>query len=248
MITHASTYGSTHSPSLSNAILHHKSKELNADCAPGKCWKLKVIQEEVDNDLELNTFMMNKACKKELIDNLIKHRILKSQGSRSNNRALAVDAHQNIKAITVETRKPFLCTGVHSFAFFSCSHVEDTTTASDNTVMKFFPEVLKVDYTDVLPKFEMYSCLKNRIKERKEHDQKLANAWGKGVVIGKKRKERSGKGKPRIKDKGQQSKKTKTSQLPLVPMYKSAEFINDEGDNLQDDNDDSNESGSGKDD
>ncbi|KAG6876904.1 hypothetical protein C0992_011402 [Termitomyces sp. T32_za158] len=56
----------------------------------------------------------------------------------------------------------------------------------------------------------LHSALKNgqckwmflAVEERKEHDQKLANAWGEGVVIGKKRKERSDKGKPRIKDKG----------------------------------------------
>lgn len=60
----------------------------------------------------------------------------------------------------------FLCTGVRSFAFFSRSHAEDSTTTftatSDSTVMKFFPEVLKLDYADVLAKFEMYACLESR--------------------------------------------------------------------------------------
>lgn len=60
----------------------------------------------------------------------------------------------------------FLRTGVRSFAFFSRSHAEDTTTAftatSDDTVMRFFPEILKLDYVDVLGKFEMYACLENR--------------------------------------------------------------------------------------
>ncbi|KAG6894500.1 hypothetical protein C0992_005868 [Termitomyces sp. T32_za158] len=62
------------------------------------------------------------------------------------------------------------------------------------------------------------------------HDRKLAYARSEGVVVGKKRKEQSDKGKPR-KGKGGQSKKKKTSHLPLGPTFKSAEFIDgDESD------------------
>ncbi|KAG6877552.1 hypothetical protein C0992_009704 [Termitomyces sp. T32_za158] len=166
MITHASTYTPTRGPSLSNAILHRKSKELNEDRIVGNRLKLKDIQEAVDKDTDLDALSMSKQRQKELIDELIDHRMLKSQGSRSNNRAAALDAHQNIKAITLEMRNLFLRTGVRSFAFFSRSHAEDTTTTftatSDDTVLKFFPEVLKLDYTDVLAKFEMHACLENR--------------------------------------------------------------------------------------
>ncbi|KAG6875059.1 hypothetical protein C0993_010410 [Termitomyces sp. T159_Od127] len=193
--------------------------------------------------------------------------------------------------------------------------------------MKFFPEVLKLDYADVLAKFEMYSCLESRsavkpetlpsmraectglildglrnilvnktikmnymnydaaivekhhvhivgwpsritfgspsnistiddirllrstlkdgsckwafltAEERKEHDQKLASARKEGEVVGKKRKERSDKGKPRMKGKGRQVKKRKTSQLPPGHTYKSAEFIDDEDDEQQPEDD-----------
>lgn len=33
---------------------------------------------------------------------------------------------------------------------------------SNDTVMKFFPEVLKLDYIDMLAKFKMYACLENQ--------------------------------------------------------------------------------------
>ncbi|KAG6892981.1 hypothetical protein C0992_011682, partial [Termitomyces sp. T32_za158] len=124
------------------------------------------IQEKVSIDPELDVSTMSKQRKKELIEELVQHRELKSQGSRSSNHASALDAHKNIKAITTEMRNLFLRTGVRSFAFFSRSHAEDTATtftaSSDDTVLKFFPEILKLDYTEVLAKFEMYACLENR--------------------------------------------------------------------------------------
>ncbi|KAG6888240.1 hypothetical protein C0995_009553 [Termitomyces sp. Mi166 len=43
MITHTSTYASTHCPSLENAIVHFKSMEVNEDYPPGDCLKLKEI-------------------------------------------------------------------------------------------------------------------------------------------------------------------------------------------------------------
>ncbi|KAG6875813.1 hypothetical protein C0993_007321 [Termitomyces sp. T159_Od127] len=140
MVTHASTYAPTRGPSLSNAILHHKLKELNEDRIAGNHLKLKDIQEEVDKDTDLDASSMSKQRQKELIDELIDYCMLKSQGSRSNNHAAALDAHQNIKAITLEMRNLFLCTGVCSFAFFSRSHAEDTTTmftATSNDTVRF---------------------------------------------------------------------------------------------------------------
>ncbi|KAG6881073.1 hypothetical protein C0993_002956 [Termitomyces sp. T159_Od127] len=102
MVTRMSTYAPTRGPSLLNAILHHKSKELNEDRIAGNHLKLKDIQEEVDKDTNLDVSSMSKQRQKELIDELIDHHMLKSQGSCSNNRAAALDAHQNIKAITLE--------------------------------------------------------------------------------------------------------------------------------------------------
>ncbi|KAG6875240.1 hypothetical protein C0993_010169 [Termitomyces sp. T159_Od127] len=98
MVTHVSTYAPTCGPSLSNTILHHKSKELNEDRIAGNHLKLKDIQEEVDKDTDLDASSMSKQRQKELIDKLIDYRMLKSQGSCSNNHAAALDAHQNIKA------------------------------------------------------------------------------------------------------------------------------------------------------
>lgn len=84
-------------------------------------------------------------------------------------------------------------------------------------------------------------------QERKEHDHKLADARNKGVVIGKKRKERSDKGRPRMKGKGEQSKKRKMSQLPPGPMYKSADFIDDQDELQPNDDNEFRSSGSGED-
>lgn len=134
---------------------------------------------------------MSEARKKELIDQLVEHRTLKSQGSRAGCRASAIDAHKNIASITKEVsffphhkwrklihgtqmKNLYLRTGVRSFAFFSRSHVEDTTTSftatSDDTVMKFFPEILKLDFAEVMAKFEMYACLENRCKSLETFD------------------------------------------------------------------------------
>ncbi|KAG6876454.1 hypothetical protein C0992_012915 [Termitomyces sp. T32_za158] len=151
MITHSLTSTLTCLPSLTNAIFHHKAKELN---------------EEIENDPEMDPSKMSKLRKKELINELAEHRALKLQGSHSSNHASAIDMHKNIKHITMEMKNLFLHTGVCSCAFFSRGHAKDTTTTFtvtlDDTVMRFFPEVLKLDYADVLAKFEMYACLENR--------------------------------------------------------------------------------------
>ncbi|KAG6877100.1 hypothetical protein C0992_010839 [Termitomyces sp. T32_za158] len=102
MIIHGLTYASARGPSLSNAILHYKAKELNENCVSGECLILRDLQDKVYNDPELDPLRMSKACKKKHIDELIQRRTLKAQGSRSNNHALAINAHQNIKAIMVE--------------------------------------------------------------------------------------------------------------------------------------------------
>ncbi|KAG6888716.1 hypothetical protein C0992_007675 [Termitomyces sp. T32_za158] len=291
-------------------------RKMIAHRAPGDRVKLKEILNRVDNNPELDASKMNNKRKKELTDELVEY------------------------PITIEMKNLFLRTGVRSFAFFSRSHAEDSVTTftatSDNTVMKFFPGVLKLDYAEVLAKFEIYSCLENRsavkpdtlssmraectglildglrsilvnktvkmnylnydtaiiekyhvnlagwpsripfgspsnistvddirllrsalrdgdckwrfltAEEQREHDRKLAEARGQGVTIGKKRKERSDKGKPRNQEKAQQSKKKKTSQLPPGAMYKSAEFVDDA--ELQAEVDDDESNGSGGDD
>lgn len=67
-------------------------------------------------------------------------------------------------------------------------------------------------------------------EEQKEHERKLANARSKGVSIGRRRKERSDKGKSRKSGMGEPTKKRKTA-LQLPPTHKSAEFVdNDEDD------------------
>ncbi|KAG6894590.1 hypothetical protein C0992_005489, partial [Termitomyces sp. T32_za158] len=75
--------------------------------------------------------------------------------------------------------------------------------------------------------------------ERKEHEQKLVDARSRGMTIGRKRKERSDKGKEWKGQEKQASRKKKktTSQLPLT--YKSAEFVHDDDQDSERGSDDS---------
>lgn len=61
-------------------------------------------------------------------------------------------------------------------------------------------------------------------EEQLQHAKKLAHARNQGLEIGKKRKERSDKGKPR-EPRTKQQRKDSSSQIP--PMYKSKAIIDD---------------------
>ncbi|KAG6852062.1 hypothetical protein C0991_003463 [Blastosporella zonata] len=129
------------------------------------------IQCLIDDDPELsNPHMLSKKHQKELLDNLADFRALKKQGPRSGNCAAAIDAQRNIQSIVAEIKNLYLRTGVRCIAMFARSHTDDTTTsfagALDDTALKFFPEILKLDYMDMVRQFEMYACLEGKKAER----------------------------------------------------------------------------------
>ncbi|KAG6852081.1 hypothetical protein C0991_003348 [Blastosporella zonata] len=172
MIVHSANFASTRAPSLTNAIRHYKSQEVNRGKRSFYFLAVKPeIQRLIDDDPELsNPHMLSKEHQKELLDNLADFCALKEQGPRSGNRAAAIDAQRNIQSIVAEIKNLYLRTGVCCIAMFARSHTDDTTTsfagALDDTALKFFPEILKLDYMDVVGQFEMYACLEGRKADR----------------------------------------------------------------------------------
>ncbi|RDB20088.1 hypothetical protein Hypma_012876 [Hypsizygus marmoreus] len=160
-LINGSTYKTTRAPSLQNAIIHDKTVEMNEGRAPGDRLKLKEIQQLVLQDEELQN--LSKDRQNELLKNLEDHRALHATGARAGNHAANVDASKNIDSII---KNMYLRTGVRTIAFFTRSHVNDDIVpvvgASDDPALKFFPEVLKLDTTEVVAKFELFACVEDK--------------------------------------------------------------------------------------
>ena len=122
LLTNATHYKQSRAPSLQNALIHHKTEEVNAGMCipnaprgisnkpfpgrgPGDHLTLAAIQDLVANDTELQN--LSKGRKQELKDDLLAARQVKAKGARASNLGAALDTKATMARVDVEVGDQF---------------------------------------------------------------------------------------------------------------------------------------------
>ncbi|KAF8308653.1 hypothetical protein F5887DRAFT_912336 [Amanita rubescens] len=158
LIHSASIFKATRNPTLFNALVHQKAKEINADLPEGQHMHLSDIQTLVHD--ELLEREITEAEKESALKELQEHRETKTKGARASNLAAAQDLRSTLLHIDTELGNLHERTGSYGFTMVSRGHVHDKgipgwAASADATL--FIREVLKMDVWDLLKKFELWA-------------------------------------------------------------------------------------------
>ncbi|KAG0696204.1 hypothetical protein DFH29DRAFT_1004751 [Suillus ampliporus] len=149
-------YHKSRKPQLTNALVHAKAKEMNADQPVGSRYTLAELREMVANDPQ--TKNLTKEEKKGL-------------SVRANNSAAARDVVATTDRIVKELDDLRVHTGIYTTLFIVRGHINDTIQSAmhgtDNTE-DFWEDVYEHPMADFLRQYEQWACTQNQ--NLNEHD------------------------------------------------------------------------------
>ncbi|KAG6875344.1 hypothetical protein C0992_004216 [Termitomyces sp. T32_za158] len=148
-----------------NALVAHRGKELNEGRSKGDRLNLAQIQDIVRK--EIDEGMHNDVDMDELRDGLNNAREIRKQGTRSSNKAAAVDYQAALSRVQEELGDLHERCGTMAFAFFTRGHIHDTIIPGwieSQGSLAFVNEILDITPAELLRKFELWACAKNHSK------------------------------------------------------------------------------------
>ncbi|KAJ6507516.1 hypothetical protein DFH09DRAFT_1437991, partial [Mycena vulgaris] len=155
-------YTSKRAPSLKNAITHDLSKQAREN---GEASNIRDIDLSGE-DYEAYKAALSEDEKKRLINQLIDSRHVKEHGVRATNKAVAMDSMQTSNQVGRVLINLHSRTGTRAFAMFTRGDADDPTVpcfVDSDDARQFSQEVFECSLFDVVRKFELWSC--NRDKE-----------------------------------------------------------------------------------
>ncbi|KAJ7664007.1 hypothetical protein DFH06DRAFT_1324498 [Mycena polygramma] len=152
-------YKTTRKPNLRNAVIHDtcmRARETG-DTSELPDQPIKLSKSEYEDIKD----GLSTADKARLIKQLTAYRELKHRGIRATNKSLAMDARESANRMGDVLVDLFERTGVRSVAIFSRGSAEDTAAPhliDSDGAHAFFQQVFGFSSTDLLRKFEQWSC------------------------------------------------------------------------------------------
>ncbi|KAK7046965.1 hypothetical protein R3P38DRAFT_2507494, partial [Favolaschia claudopus] len=152
-------YSAKRAPSLWNAVNHDRS--LKAKEEGGSSALKDIVQETAREEYERLKNELTGEEQKALVAKLTADRAVKKRGVRATNKSAAMDSMQTANRVGDVGIDLFERTGTRFISMFSRGHPDDPSypyiVDSDNS-RRFFKEVMKQSYSDVVRKFEQWSC------------------------------------------------------------------------------------------
>ncbi|KAJ7688270.1 hypothetical protein B0H17DRAFT_1203066 [Mycena rosella] len=156
-------YTKKRAPSLKNAIVHELSKQARENGEDSNVRNIDISGAEY----KAYKASLSEEKKKELIQQLEDYRDLKEHGVRATNKAVAMDAMQTSHQAGRVLINLHLRTGTRAFAMFTHGATDNMAVPcwvdSDESHL-FFSEVLGISVYDLVCKFELWSCNRNKGK------------------------------------------------------------------------------------
>ncbi|KAG2058531.1 hypothetical protein BDR06DRAFT_876139 [Suillus hirtellus] len=144
---------------VKNALVHAKSKEMNADLPVGSQYLLVELHEMVASDPKMKDLMREQEAT--YISALGKHHEKKSAGVWSNDIAAAHDVVATMDRIVKELDNLRVQTGVYATLFVIHGHINDTVQSAmhgtDNSE-DFWEDVYEHPMADFLRQYEQWVC------------------------------------------------------------------------------------------
>ncbi|KAF7365828.1 hypothetical protein MVEN_00456900 [Mycena venus] len=157
--------------SLKNAITHRLSKEAreNGDSYNARDERINLSGEEYQAYKD----SLTEEEKKSLLDDLAESKNLKEHGVHATNKAVALDAMQTSAQVGRVIIALHSRTAVRGFAMFTRGHPDDSATPSfveSDMASKFFEDTFDCSVWDVVRKFELWSCNRDKTDNRSNID------------------------------------------------------------------------------
>ncbi|KAG1900423.1 uncharacterized protein F5891DRAFT_1227064 [Suillus fuscotomentosus] len=156
-------YRNSRKMQVKNALVHAKSKEMNADLPVGSRYSLAELREMVASDPKMKDLTREQEAA--YISALDEHREKKSVGVRSNNIAAARDVVATTDRIVKELDDLRVRTGVYATLFVIRGHINDTVQSAmhgtDNSE-DFWEDVYEHPMADFLRQYEQWACTQNQ--------------------------------------------------------------------------------------
>ncbi|KAJ7839847.1 hypothetical protein B0H14DRAFT_3697277 [Mycena olivaceomarginata] len=164
-------YAGKRAPSLKNAITHRLSKEAreNGDTYNARDEEINLSGERYRAYKD----SLTEEEKKSLLDDLAESRNVKEHGVRATNKAVALDAMQTSSQIGKVIIALHSRTAVRGFAMFTRGHPDDPAMPSfveSDEASKFFEDTFDCSVWDVVRKFELWSCNRDKTNNRNDID------------------------------------------------------------------------------
>ncbi|KAG1884119.1 hypothetical protein F4604DRAFT_1575077, partial [Suillus subluteus] len=153
-------YKGSQNTQLTNALIHAKAQEVNADRPRGAKYSLDEIREMVKADKSMQNLVHKK--QQEYINKLNERCTLQNMSVHAMNTAAAQDVQSMLDNVFKMLDGLALRTGIYTCLFASHGYVYDTAQATwfgmDN-VMDFWEDVLQTEADKITWKLEQWACM-----------------------------------------------------------------------------------------
>ncbi|KAJ7857277.1 hypothetical protein B0H14DRAFT_3447978 [Mycena olivaceomarginata] len=157
--------------SLKNAITHRLSQEARDK---GETYNTRDEQINLSGEqYRAYRDSLTEEEKKSLLDDLAESKNTKEHGVRATNKAVALDAMQTTSQIGRVIIALHSRTAVRGFAMFTRGHPDDSAMPSfveSDEASKFFEDTFDCSVWDVVRKFELWSCNRDKMNNRNDID------------------------------------------------------------------------------
>ncbi|KAJ7806943.1 hypothetical protein B0H14DRAFT_3483723 [Mycena olivaceomarginata] len=171
VLENSTKYTGKRALSLKNAITHRLSKE-----ARDKGEMYNAHDEEINLSGEKYRAYRDSLTeeeKKSLLDDLAESKNTKEHGIRAKNKAVALDAMQTPAQVGKVIIALHSRTAARGFAMFTHGHPDDSAMpcfVESDMASKFFEDTFDCSVWDVVRKFELWSCNRNKTNNRNDID------------------------------------------------------------------------------
>ncbi|KAF6751974.1 hypothetical protein DFP72DRAFT_1070675 [Ephemerocybe angulata] len=159
MVLSTSRYVKKRAPSLTNALIHAKGREMNEARTDGKKHSLAEIRQAIKDDPAMQN--LTEEQKDGYIQKVMDFRGLKHTGARAHNKASNLDVASVMKNIHEEVPVPTATIVLHfAFYFATRNHSLDTmipTWMATEGILQFFVEVLGISGAELSKQFDAWN-------------------------------------------------------------------------------------------
>ncbi|KAJ3562924.1 hypothetical protein NP233_g9275 [Leucocoprinus birnbaumii] len=150
-------------PTLKNALLYKKAREVNEGLPTGSKSSLSELRAAIAADPTLQISSMTEARKTQLINEVKAHRELKWSGARVNNCAATQDYNHTMKRVQGEYDGLYSRTGILGFGMFSRTHINDGAVPAwveSSKALDFLKDEYNQGPLEFGRGFELWACSK----------------------------------------------------------------------------------------
>ncbi|KAI0038699.1 hypothetical protein FA95DRAFT_1613183 [Auriscalpium vulgare] len=163
LINHKVNYTHSRAPNLANALVHHKTVEVNAGRAERDKYSLTEIRDMVRDDPKLQS--LSTAEQDQMKEQLAEARVQKKTGTRVSVRSASQDVRHTFNHVNTAMHELSERTGTYCLMFMTRGHIEDSAQPGwygSRDSFDFLADILHLNPWDIVIQFEQWACARSK--------------------------------------------------------------------------------------